>query len=442
MIKRYERYKDSGVEWIGGIPEKWVIKKLKYVAEINPTKDQSIDSNSMEPVTFLPMERVGENGEIDCELKKPIKDLWSGFTFFRKNDVIIAKITPCFENGKGALLNNLETEFGFGSTEFHVLRANSNTYPEFLFYLSRSEIFMKVGEAFMSGAAGQKRVPTDFISEFVFSVPSLPEQTAIASFLDRKTAEIDQLIANKEKLIAFYEEEKTAIINHAVTKGLDPKVKTKPSGVDWLGDIPEHWEVKKLKYVAAIKYGLGQPPKEKGDGLPIIRATNVFRGKIDTNNLVFVDPEDVPYERDPILRENDIIVVRSGAYTADSAIIPKEFDGAVAGYDMVIRSYMNNPKFLSYCLLSNYVLKKQLLLHAIRAAQPHLNREELGETVILLPPIPEQSAIVTHIEAECSRLDTIIDKFKKQIELFKEYRATLISEVVTGKIDVRDEVAT
>jgi type I restriction enzyme, S subunit len=175
----------------------------------------------------------------------------------------------------------------------------------------------------------------------------------------------------------------------------------------------------------------------------MIRATNIFRGKIDANNLVFVDPDGVPYERDPILRENDIIVVRSGAYTADSAIVPKEFDGAVAGYDMVIRCYTDNPRFISYCLLSHFILKNQLLLHSMRAAQPHLNREELGETFVVMPPMDEQISILDHIETECSRLDTIInnreiqktDKATQRIPNHPDFRSG------TGKIDVRDEVA-
>jgi len=259
MIQRYEKYIDSGIEWIGEIPEGWKVKKLKYVTEINPTKDHTLIPNLEKLVTFLPMEKVGENGEIDCEIKKPIFDLWTGFTFFKKNDVIVAKITPCFENGKGALLNNLETEIGFGSTEFHVLRAKKKLDPRFLYYITKSAVFMKVGEAFMTGSAGQKRVPTDFISEFLLAFPNILEQTAIATFLDRKTAELDQLIANKEKLIALYEEEKVAIISQAVTRGLDLDVKLKPSGIEWVGDIPEHWEVKKLSY-CFLKIGSGTTP--------------------------------------------------------------------------------------------------------------------------------------------------------------------------------------
>lgn len=138
-MERYERYKDSGVEWIGEIPEEWEVKKLKYGVTVNPSKED-VDKDSIELVVFLPMEKVGEDGKIDCSIMKPISELYNGFTFFLKNDVIVAKITPCFENGKGAILNELATDYGFGSTEFHVLRAKENINALFLYYVTKSEI--------------------------------------------------------------------------------------------------------------------------------------------------------------------------------------------------------------------------------------------------------------------------------------------------------------
>ena len=221
-MERYEVYKDSRVEWLGEIPAEWEVKKLKYEVQVNPLKD-NLDQTSDELVTFLPMDSISENGEADCSIKKPVSRVCNGFTFFRKNDVIVAKITPCFENGKCVILSDLDTSIGFGSTEFHVLRPKERIVGKFLYYITKSEIFMQSGEAFMYGAAGQKRVPSGFISDFPLVLPNVDEQTTIANFLDRKTAEIDALIAQKERLLELYEEEKTAIINHAVTKGLGPQ---------------------------------------------------------------------------------------------------------------------------------------------------------------------------------------------------------------------------
>jgi type I restriction enzyme, S subunit len=214
----------------------------------------------------------------------------------------------------------------------------------------------------------------------------------------------------------------------------------KDSGIEWLGEVPEHWNIVRLKLISKIKYGLGEPPKQKENGIPLIRATNIDKGKIIEKDLVLVDSDDVPYDRDPILKENDIIVVRSGAYTADSAIIPQKYDGAIAGYDMVVRAEKATPKFIAFALLSEYVLINQLYLQRMRAAQPHLNAEELGDTLILIPPTTEeQQAIIQAIESESAIIDRTISRIENEIELLQEYRTALISEVVTGKIDVRSE---
>ncbi len=436
-MKTYDNYKPSGIDWLGDIPEHWELKRLKFFAKVNSSLSSfEINKSSDDEVVFLPMERVSESGKINQELRKRISEVTSGFTYFERGDVILAKITPCFENGKGALLEDLETKFGFGSTEFHTLRASEAVSSKLLFFITKCHSFRAIGEAFMSGSAGQKRVPSDFVKDFPIAIPPLPEQTAIANYLDEQTAQIDRLVVNKERLIELLKEERLGVINQAVTKGINPNVVLKPSGIGWLGEVPEHWRTKRLKFIARIKYGLGQPPNQNVDGLPLIRATNIERGKIVEKNLIYVDPDDIPYDRDPILKENDIIVVRSGAYTADSAIIPKKYERAIAGYDMVVRTFDADPIFISYCLLSNYVLINQLYLQKLRAAQPHLNKEELGETFILLPDENEQNHIVQFIEAETSKIDSTIEKIKKEIGLLEEYRTAIISEVVTGKIKV------
>ena len=269
-------------------------------------------------------------------------------------------------------------------------------------------------------------------------IPSCNEQQAIASYLDRKTAKIDALIDKKQELVKRLREKRSALISHTVTKGLDPKVKMKPSGVAWLGEVPEGWKTKPLKMVANIRYGIGEPPEYVEDGTPLIRATNVNAGKIEKANLVMVDPQDIPASRVVWLKTGDIIVVRSGAYTGDSTIIPSEFEGAIAGFDMVLRTSKLNSQFLSYILLSRYMKEGQLDLEKMRAAQPHLNAEELGNCFVLCPPLPEQQAIAEFLDQETGKLDTLVAKVEEAIKKLKEYRAALISAAVTGKIDVRD----
>ena len=245
-------------------------------------------------------------------------------------------------------------------------------------------------------------------------------------------------LIKKQKQIELLKEQRTAIINQAVTKGLDPNVKMKKSGIEWLGEIPESWGVVRLKHISFIKYGIGQPPNELENGLPLIRATNIKEGNISSKDMMLIDPGEVPYDRDPILKENDIIVVRSGAYTGDSSIIPKEYEGSVAGYDLVVTAQEIDAEFLAFGLLSDAILHKQIDLCRSRAAQPHLNAIELGETLIFLPKKEEQLHIVKFLKNITKSIETLIHRSHIEINLLKEYRTTLISEAVTGKIDVRE----
>ena len=210
--------------------------------------------------------------------------------------------------------------------------------------------------------------------------PSL-EQLTIADFLDHQTEKIDTLVAKKRTLIERLKEERTALITHTVTRGLppeaaraagfDPHPKLKPSGVEWLDEVPEHWSSKRLKTISRIRYGLGQPPRELSEGVPLIRATNVIRGRITDKDMVYIDPEDVPKGRNAFLAEKEIIVVRSGAYTADSAIIPRAYNGAVT-YDMVVTVNDALSEFVAVALLCTYVRRWSIdyLQYAGRSATP------------------------------------------------------------------------
>ena len=211
--------KDSGIEWLGKIPKHWEVKRLKNVADINATKQElKYEEVKDREVVFLAMESVSENGQIDNSEKRPVSELWEGFTYFQKNDVIIAKITPCFENGKGAWLNNLESDFGFGSTEFHTVRGHKNRLDNHYFYhVTKSDVFMKIGEAFMTGSAGQKRVSTNFVLTFKLAFPPIKEQIEISNYLQKRTTAIDQLIKNIEAQIEKLQELRKIKIYEAVT---------------------------------------------------------------------------------------------------------------------------------------------------------------------------------------------------------------------------------
>jgi type I restriction enzyme, S subunit len=206
--------------------------------------------------------------------------------------------------------------------------------------------------------------------------------------------------------------------------------------------MPIGWKLKRLKSVAKVRYGLGQPPALLDSGVAMIRATDIDAGHISTRNLMRVDPQDLPVDKNPYLRTGEIIVVRSGAYTGDSAIVPPELEGCVAGYDMVVTAASASPHFVAYCLLSRYALEDQILLLTLRAAQPHLNAEELGSVVLALPPSrSEQDAIVAFLDKKLGEMRQVGCGIERQIETLTAYRKSLIHECVTGQRRVTDKDA-
>jgi restriction endonuclease S subunit len=439
-MKPYPKYKESGIGWIKKIPEQWDVKRLKYTVSINPSKSTSIiDKNSTENVCFLQMEKVNADGTYITDIFKPIKELYNGFTYFKVNDIIFAKITPCFENGKGALLVSMPSAIGFGSTEFHVLRAlDGKSIPEFIYYLTVSHIFRTIGEAFMSGAAGQKRVPTDFVEGFTLPCPPTQEQQQIAAYLDHKTSQIDTLNEKKKRLIDLLKEERTVVINQAVTKGLDPNVSFKDSGIEWLGEIPEHWDVKKLKYITGIDRGKfthrpRNDPKLYGGEHPFIQTGDVANAdKYLTSYTQTLNAEGYKVSKE---FSKGTVVMAIAANIGDVAIIDFDscFPDSVVGFEPKPSTLTTD--YLYYLLSS---LKEEMLKTSIQNTQLNFNVERTQNLKTALPAISEQKVITQYIEKELSRIEAITAKTEKEIELLQEYRTALISEVVTGKIDVRD----
>ena len=215
--------KPSGVEWIGEIPKHWEVLKVKHVGSSNPSKNNpKTDCLKDKLVVFLPMERVHTDGTIDQELKLPYSQLKNGYTYFEENDVLIAKVTPCFENGKIVLVKNLATPVGFGSTEFIVIRPNpQKVFPPFLYYILYNAPLRSIGKHFMTSAVGLKRVPTKFVENFQISIPPKQEQIQIANFLDRKTQQIDELRSNEQQSIELLKEYRQTLISEVVTGKID-----------------------------------------------------------------------------------------------------------------------------------------------------------------------------------------------------------------------------
>jgi type I restriction enzyme S subunit len=215
----FRQHKDA---WVGEVPRHWAVSKIKRNALFNPSKaETSLDRNSTELAVFLPMEKVSASGAIDCSEIRPVSELWDGYTYFRRDDVVVAKITPCFENGKGAYLGALSTDFGFGTTEFIVLRAAGSILPRFLYFLTQTKRFRLRATEFMTGAAGQKRVPVDFIKNYLVALPPVEEQGAILEHMDCEMGKLDQPIARAKQEIELIREYRTRLIADVVTGKVD-----------------------------------------------------------------------------------------------------------------------------------------------------------------------------------------------------------------------------
>jgi type I restriction enzyme, S subunit len=439
--KTYPKMKDSGIDWVGDIPEEWKVTKLKYACKFNPPKSELNSFSDNYKVSFLPMERIGEDGKLDLEEKKELHEVKNGFTYFRNNDVIIAKITPCFENGKGSLCKNLHNDIGFGTTELHVLRNTSNFDPNLIFYWSRSHPFMQTGESLMYGAAGQKRISSEFIKEFIIAYPELiTEQKQIAKFLDSQTTKIDSEIKKNEKLVTLLQEKKQATINHAVTKGLDDSVPMKDSGVEWIGDIPEKWNNKRLKYLLKkIVDNRGRTPPFSSDGIPMLEIPNITNGvrepTLSFEKFVKSDLVDI-FERDKV-EVGDILISTVGA-TSGRVVIIKEKPTYFICQNIVGLRFKEiiNSVYLFYFLKSNFFKTSLILINKTNTID-NLKVSIFINNLCFIPESKiEQTQIAEFLDSQTSKIDNLISKAKLQIKTLQEYRQSLISSAVTGKICV------
>lgn len=446
-LPRYPNYKPSGAAWLGEVPGHWDLIRLRRCVQLNPSKGEIADHDRAAEVSFLPMDAVGNDGQLDLSRTRPVGELETGYTYFRDGDVALAKITPCFENGKGALMTGLVGGFGFGTTELIVARPiPSRIHPAFLNWLFRSPNFRLEGEARMYGAGGQKRVPDDFVRELVWSIPALAEQTTIASFLDHETAKIDALIAEQEKLIALLAEKRQATISHAVTRGLNPEVPMKDSGVAWLGEVPGHWEVCALRRVIrAIEQGWSPEchAREADENeWGVLKAGCLNGGVFRQTENKALPPEltpDLKYE----VQVGDVLMSRASGspeLVGSTAVVTATRPGLMLS-DKIFRLRLEDamlPRFFAI-VLNSRASRTQIenALSGGNGMANNLPQSNLLEFSIAVPPTAEQVAIADFVEAETNRLDSLRAASERAITLLKERRAALIAAAVTGQIDVR-----
>ena len=433
----YPAYKPSGVEWLGVIPAHWEIKRLKYVFALNPKASEARKLASDTEVSFVPMEAVGEYGGLDLSLTKELSDVADGYTYFSDGDVVVAKITPCFENGKRSLAGELVNGIAFGTTELHVLRCRPELDKKFAFYLTLTDAFRKLGEAEMYGAGGQKRVPESFITNLKHPLPPLPEQLAIATFLDQETSRIDALLSKKERLIELLQEKRTSLISRSVTKGLDPSVPMKGSGIEWLGKIPAHWENTKLRrLLTLVAHHLNVEPEYAYQEIGIRSwGKGIFHKDLVTG-------AHLGDKRVFELRPGELVLNIVFAWEGAVAIVSESEKDMIASHRFPTFQHTKTLADLDYLLMFLQSEHGRGLMGLNSPGAAGRNRtiriDSFLEEEIPLPPLEEQREIVAIFRPAEQRLQSLAGKVGEAMNRLKELRTALISATVTGRIDVRE----
>ena len=410
--------------------------RLRFLSERSLTPERREILASAAEATFLPMEAIGEQGSLDTETVRPVEDVKSGYTMFFDGDVVIAKITPCFENGKGALIRGMAGGLGFGTTELHVVAPKPDLDARYLYYLTASSHFRYAGEAQMTGAAGQKRVPTDFVLDYRVPVLDQTKQRAIADFLDAETTRIDSLISAKENLLAILTEKRSALVTHAVTRGLDTSVPMRDSGVPWLGEIPAHWEVTRVGLLASVQNGStpsrNRPEYWDPDGIPWVSSGQVNDYDV-TQAEEYISAEGMRASNLRIVPAGSVLVGMIGqgrtrgmsARLLIDACINQNV-AAVAPRDSRISGDFLHLVFEhAYDPLRNY---------GRGGNQAALNCEIIGEFQVPLPPRTEQDEIVDSVRSGKKRLEALESAVAASLPFIRERREAVIAAAVTGQL--------
>jgi type I restriction enzyme S subunit len=432
MMPRYDVYKDSGVEWIGVIPDHWGSKKLKYLAKI--TLGKMLTPENKGDYLLKPYLR-SFNIQSEKVNVSDVKEMWFSEDelenlLLKKNDILI---NEGGDVGRSCLWNE---EIGECYIQNSVNRVKFSE-GESNYYLFIS--LLHHSTKYYDSVVNRVSIPhltKEKLQEVKFLYPPIPEQTQIVEFLDRKTSLIDKLISVKQRKIELLKEKRTALINHVVTKGLNPNVKMKDSGIEWIGEIPDHWGSKKLKYVSDITLGKMLTPEDKGDYVlkPYLRSFNIQAEYVDVSDIKemwFSENELVKYR----LKKGDLLI-NEGGDVGRSCQWNEEIE------ECYIQNSVNRVRI--FCGESKYFLLLSILHHSTkfynsivnRVSIPHLTKEKLQEVPFLVPPKAEQTQIVEYLDEKTKEIDNLLTLEQKKIDLLKEYRQSLISEVITGKIKV------
>lgn len=427
---RYEHYKDSGTDWLGEIPSDWELIPNKYIFRL---KNKKVGKKSNEyDLLSLTLKGVIKRDMENPEGKFPAE--FDTYQEVKKGDFIFCM----FDVQETPRTVGLSTFNGMITGAYTVFDVAEKFNRKFLYYFYLNLDTDKRLKPLYRGL--RNTIPKEWFLSFKTFIPPLAEQTAIADFLDQKTAQIDQAIALKQDQIDKLNEYKQIIIQKAVTHGLNPNAPMKNSGVDWIGDIPEYWEVKKLKFVTS-KIGSGVTPSGGAttyvdDGIPLLRSQNVHFNGLVLDGVARISPNIHNSMKNTHVKKHDILLNITGGSLGRCCYNDLDIEMNVNQHVCIIRpNNLINAKFLNN-LLASEVGQKQIWFFQQGGGREGLNFQNLKNFNFPLPPLAEQQEIVAHIERMNEQIHQTMTNYQTQIDRLKEYRHILINQAVTGKIKV------
>ena len=437
----YPAYKPSGIQWLGDVPEHWDVRRLKFAVKINP-ETLSEDTSPGYEFEYVDISSVGSGILLEAPVQQRFDDAPSrARRVFRKGDTVISTVRTYLKASY-----HLETDWPklIASTGFAVLRPPGTVLPALLKHLVQCESFVEQVVANSVGVA-YPAISEGKLANVSLPLPPLPEQQAIVRYLDHVDGRIRRLVDAKRRLIALLEEERQAVINQAVTRGLDPNVPLKPSGVDWIGDIPAHWEAKQLGRIGRFSKGSGGTKEDEvGSGVPCVRYGDLYTSHkyhVRRTRTFISNKQASAYTQ---IQFGDILFAGSGETLEEigkSAVNLIQGEARCGGDVIILRPSLQMDASFSGFLVDSRQAQLQKSAMGRGFTVMHIYSSELKYLWVALPPINEQTAIVAHIEEATGEIDSAIGKTRRQIELLEEYRTRLIADVVTGKLDVRKAAA-
>ena len=417
-FKQYPSYKNSGVEWLGDVPEHWNTKPTKYCFKL--ITDKAIENNS--EVLLSVYTDIGVKPRSELEERGNKASTTDGYWIVKKGDIIVNKLLAWM----GAI--GLSNYSGVTSPAYDILRIKYNYTPEYYNYLFRNGDMFTEFKRYSRGLMDMRlRLYFSEFGNIKLPVPSIDEQQKIVSFLDTETARIDTLIAKQEKLIELLEEQRKSIISHAVTKGLNPDAPMKDSGVEWLGEVPEHWNLKPIKFLAKTNQLTLAENTDENYEIQYVDIGSVSR----TNGIEKIETilfKDAPSRARRIVKDGDIIVSTVRTYLKAIAYIENPPKNLIVSTGFAVLNPIRTVIFPQYAKFT--FLAEQFIAEVIAKSKgisyPAITATELADIKIALPPLNEQKVILQYLLEENLKMNKLISKQNQLIEKLKEYRSSIM----------------